>query len=120
MAKNPVTHQKGSNRKVGKRILSRWQLYLLLLLPVLWLIIFAYVPMSGLVLAFKKYNAGLGVWGSPWAGLDNFSKFFNSFKFPIVMKNTLTISLYSLAVSFPIPIIFALLLNAMLGQNIRR
>lgn len=54
MAKNPVTHQKGSNRKVGKRILSRWQLYLLLLLPVLWLIIFAYVPMSGLVLAFKK------------------------------------------------------------------
>lgn len=81
MAKNPVTHQKGSNRKVGKRILSRWQLYLLLLLPVLRLIIFAYVPMSGLVLAFKKYNAGLGVWGSPWAGLDNFSKFFNSFKF---------------------------------------
>lgn len=65
MAKNPVTHQKGSNRKVGKRILSRWQLYLLLLLPVLWLIIFAYVPMSGLVLAFKKYNAGLGVWEAP-------------------------------------------------------
>jgi len=120
MAKNPVTHQKGSNRKVGKRILSRWQLYLLLLLPVLWLIIFAYVPMSGLVLAFKKYNAGLGVWGSPWAGLDNFSKFFNSFKFPIVMKNTLTISLYSLAVSFPIPIIFALLLNAMLGQKYKK
>ena len=120
MAGNRKDSPVAGKRDLKRQILARWQLYLLLLLPVLWLIIFAYVPMSGLVLAFKKYNAGLGVWGSPWAGLDNFSKFFNSFKFPIVMKNTLTISLYSLAVSFPIPIIFALLLNAMLGQKYKK
>lgn len=103
-----------------KRIMSRWQLYLLLLLPVIWVIIFAYAPMSGLILSVKKYDSSLGIWGSPFVGLANFKKFFNSFKFPIIMKNTLTISLYSLIVSFPIPIIFALLLNTMLGHKYKK
>lgn len=120
MAKNPVADRKENKKKLGKRIASRWQLYLLLILPLVWLITFAYVPMGGLVLAFKKYNAGLGIWGSPWVGFDNFLKFFRSVKFSIVIKNTLTISLYSLVVSFPIPIIFALLLNAMLGKKYKK
>lgn len=120
MAKNPVDDRKTNKKKLGKQIASRWQLYLLLLLPLAWLIVFAYVPMGGLVLAFKKYNAGLGIWGSPWVGFDNFRKFFNSVKFSIVIKNTLTVSLYSLVVSFPIPIIFALLLNAMLGRKYKK
>ncbi|MCD7818182.1 MAG: ABC transporter permease subunit [Lachnospiraceae bacterium] len=98
---------------------ARWQLYLLLILPVAYIIIFAYVPMSGLVLAFKKYNVGLGIWGSPWVGLDNFKKFFNSLKFSVVMKNTLTLSLYSLA-TFPIAIIFALFLNALPSAKYRK
>ena len=76
--------------------------------------------MGGLVIAFKKYNVRQGIWGSAWVGLDNFVKFFTSYKFPIIMKNTLMISLYSLAVSFPIPIIFALLLNAMLGKRYKK
>lgn len=116
MKKNQTTGTKNKTKRLGKQIVSRWQLYLLLLLPLAWLITFAYVPMSGLVLAFKKYNVGLGVWGSPWVGFDNFIKFFQSYKFSIVIKNTLTLSLYSLFVSFPIPIIFALLLNAMRGK----
>lgn len=116
MGKNQTVDRKYKTKRLGKRIVSRWQLYLLLLLPLAWLITFAYVPMSGLVLAFKKYNVGAGVWGSPWVGFANFIKFFESYKFPIVMKNTLTLSLYSLFVSFPIPIIFALLLNAMRGK----
>lgn len=116
MGKNQTVDRKYKAKRLGKRIVSRWQLYLLLLLPLAWLITFAYVPMSGLVLAFKKYNVGAGVWGSPWVGFANFIKFFESYKFPIVMKNTLTLSLYSLFVSFPIPIIFALLLNAMRGK----
>lgn len=119
MAKKAKVQQK-SKRTLGSRIAARWQLYLLLLLPLAWLITFCYAPMTGLVLAFKKYNAGLGIWGSPWVGLANFQKFFNSFKFPVIMRNTLTISLYSLCVSFPIPIIFALLLNAMLGQRYKK
>ena len=96
---------------------DRWQIYLMLLLPVVYLVIFYYVPMGGLVLAFKDYNLRDGIWGSPWVGLKNFEKFFTSFKFPIVMKNTITLSLYSLIASFPLPIIFALLLNAMRGTR---
>ena len=89
------------------------------LLPLAWLIIFAYVPMGGLVIAFKKYNVRQGIWGSEWVGLKNFEKFFKSVKFPVVMRNTLTISLYSLVVTFPIPIIFALL-NAMPGRRYKK
>ncbi|MCR5559751.1 MAG: ABC transporter permease subunit [Schwartzia sp.] len=110
----------GNNKKLSKRIVARWQLYLLLVLPILYLIVFSYVPMGGLVLAFKKYNAAKGIWGSQWVGLDNFRKFFSSYKSITVIKNTLTISLYSLVISFPIPIIFALLLNAMICDKYRK
>jgi ABC-type polysaccharide transport system permease subunit len=120
MAKTTEVRRQVNQKSLKKRILSRWQLYLLLILPLAYLITFAYVPMGGLVLAFKKYNSGLGIWGSPWVGLDNFKKFFTSYKCSIVIKNTLTISLYSLVVTFPMPIIFALLLNAMLGQKYKK
>lgn len=91
---------------------SGWQVYALLLLPVIYLIVFCYIPMGGLVLAFKKYDLSKGILGSPWVGFDNFLKFFQSYKFTIVLKNTLTLAVYSLLVGFPIPILFALLLNA--------
>lgn len=120
MAKSATVKPMGNKKSLGRRILARWQLYLLLIIPLAWLIVFCYVPMGGLVLAFKKYNVGLGIWGSPWAGFDNFRKFFTSFKFSIVMKNTLTISLYSLIVTFPIPILFAMLLNAMPGRKYKK
>ncbi|MCR5102771.1 MAG: ABC transporter permease subunit [Butyrivibrio sp.] len=117
---NSKSEIKTNKKRLIDKIAARWQLYLLLLLPLVWLIIFAYVPMGGLVLAFKQYNIRAGIWGSPWVGFDNFVKFFASIKFPIVMKNTLGISLYSLAISFPIPIIFALLLNAMPGKKYKK
>lgn len=103
-------------RSLKTRIFQRWQLYLLLLLPVAYILIFAYGPMAGLIIAFKKYNVRLGIFDSPWVGFDNFRKFFSSYKFPIIMKNTIVISLYSLVVTFPIPILFALLLNCMNGR----
>lgn len=108
-----------SKRKVFRRILARWQLYLFLLVPLIWLLVFQYVPMSGLALAFKKYMPRLGIWGSPWVGMANFTKFFRSIKFTQVLSNTLTLSLYSLVV-FPIPILFALMLNAMLGRRYKK
>ncbi len=114
---NPHT---GGGASLGKRVLERWQLYLLLLLPLTWLVLFCYVPMSGLVLAFKKYNAGLGIWGSPWVGITNFQNFFSSYKSSMVIRNTLTISLYSLLVGFPIPILFALLLNVLPGKKYKK
>ena len=100
-----------------KKILARWQLYLLLLLPLLYIIIFAYVPMGGLIIAFKQYDFRKGILGSPWVGLKHFKDFFKSYKFFMVLKNTLTLSLYSLAISFPLPILFALLLNSMRSQK---
>lgn len=120
MARNPIAPMAAGRGRLGKRITDRWQLYLLLILPLTWLVLFCYVPMSGLVLAFKKYNAGLGIWGSPWVGLQNFEKFFTSYKSGMVIRNTLTISLYSLLVSFPIPIIFALMLNVLPGKKYKK
>ena len=120
MAMKSVAAPTSGKAKLGRRILARWQLYLLLIVPVAWLITFAYVPMSGLVLAFKTYRANLGIWGSPWVGMKNFNAFFSSYKFGMVLKNTLTISLYSLFVTFPIPILFALLLNVMPGRRYKK
>ncbi len=95
------------------QILSKWQLYLFLLLPLVYILLFAYVPMAGLQIAFKKFSPGLGIWGSPWVGFDNFTKFFASYQFQRVILNTVSISFYSLAAGFPIPIILALMLNSM-------
>lgn len=95
-----------------KRLFARWQLYLLLAIPLVYIIIFAYVPMVGLITAFQDYNFTKGIFNSPWVGFENFRQFFNSYKFTLVLKNTLTISFYTLLASFPIPIIFALVLNA--------
>ncbi len=95
-------------------------MYLLLLLPVLYILIFAYVPMGGLVLAFKDYDMTKGIWGSDWVGLANFQEFFSSYKFKQVLVNTLTVSLYSLVVTFPIPILFALILNAFPGKRFKK
>ena len=100
-------------KKLKKRILARWQLYLWLLVPVIYFLLFKYYPMFGIQLAFKKYNAGLGIWKSEWIGLDNFLRFFKSYYFERTITNTIRISLYSLLVGFPLPIIFALMLNTM-------
>lgn len=76
--------------------------------------------MGGIVLAFKKYNMRLGILGSPWVGFDNFMRFFQSYNFEVIMKNTVSITVYSLLVGFPIPIIFALLLNSLPGKKFKK
>ena len=103
-----------------KNIRARWQIYLLLLVPIAYIIIFAYIPMAGLVIAFKRYNFSLGIFGSPWVGMANFQRFFESYKFVQVLTNTVTLSFYSLLINFPIPIIFALLLNAMPARKYQK
>lgn len=109
------------NRKkpLWKRVCEHWQLYLLVIVPVIFLIIFYYVPMGGITIAFKKYRAGMTIAEAPWVGWANFEKFFKAYKFKTILKNTLAISFYSLA-TFPIPIIFALMLNAMLGKRYKK
>ncbi len=88
-----------------------WQLYLLLALPLAWLVIFQYYPMYGAQIAFRDFLPGDKIWDADWVGFENFRRFFQSVMFSRLMVNTLSLSLYSLAVGFPIPILFALSLN---------
>jgi len=95
-----------------KRIWNRDKyLYLLCLPAILYLIIFDYIPMYGVQIAFRNYKAKDGIWGSEWVGLKYFIMFVNSPRFWVMLKNTLIISFYSLVAGFPIPIFLALLLN---------
>ena len=86
-------------------------LYLLIIPVVVYLIIFNYVPMAGIVLGFERFTPKNGVYMSEWVGLKHFTTFFSSVFFVRVLKNTLILSLYSVIFGFPAPIIFALLLN---------
>ena len=97
-----------------------WQLYVFLLLPVAYILIFAYVPMAGIQLAFKKFDYLGGIWGSPWIGIDHFIKFFNSYNFERVILNTLRLSLYSIVANFPFPIVFALVLNTVTQMRFKK
>lgn len=105
-----------------KRISRNWGLYLLLLPALVLLILFAYKPMYGVVIAFKNYKNSLGILGSPWADplFKNFQRFFNSYQCGATIRNTLRLSLYSLAVGFPIPIILALMINQITAMRFRR
>lgn len=94
-----------------KKILNDYQLYLFVLPSVLYFLIFHYIPIYGIQLAFKDFVATEGIWGSPWVGFKHFKLFFSSYYFWEIIGNTVGISLYSLVAGFPIPIIFALMLN---------
>lgn len=95
-----------------RRIVARnWRLYILLLPALIWLIVFCYSPMYGVTLAFKDFSIRKGILNSPWAGLKYFRQFFSTSIASQVIKNTLILSLQSLVFVFPIPILFALLLN---------
>jgi putative aldouronate transport system permease protein len=100
--------QQQNSRKPFKRIRRHWQLYVLLLLPLIYLAIFHYSPMYGAQIAFRNYNPVKGFLASPWVGLDHFERFFNTYDFVRTLRNTLLLSVYSLAAGFPFPIILAL------------
>lgn len=94
-----------------RRIRNCWQLYLMLLLPVVYFLIFHYWPMYGLQIAFRKYNVAQGITGSPWVGFSHFECFVESYMFWTVIRNTIVLHSYELLVGFPLPIILALALN---------
>ncbi|NGP45294.1 sugar ABC transporter permease [Bacillaceae bacterium SIJ1] len=88
-----------------------WQLYVFVFPAFLYFFIFHYVPMYGVQIAFKDFIPALGIWGSEWVGFEHFTRFFQSYYFWDLLKNTLGISFYELIVGFPLPIILALALN---------
>lgn len=111
------------HRKSGgmrSRILKHWQLYVFLLVPVTYVLIFKYLPMNGLVIAFKDYKVRSGIWGSEWIGLEYFTKFFQSYQFVRVLVNTLLLSIYSILAGFPVPILFALMINSVNGGAVKK
>ncbi len=99
--------------KIFKNLKKHYQLYLLLLPSAILLFCFAYLPMVGIVIAFQKYSPALGILKSPFVGLDNFMQYFRSYQFGVTIKNTLVLSLYSILIGFPLPILLALMCNQM-------
>lgn len=93
-----------------KSVKKDWQLYLFLLPTIIFFIIFHYIPMYGVQIAFKDFYATMGIFDSPWVGFDHFERFFESYYFWRLLKNTILLNLYQLLL-FPLPIIFALMLN---------
>lgn len=118
-----VKQQKGGKKSVKEILMwelkHNWELYLLVAIPMAYIIIFKYVPMWGVQIAFRNYKPGLGITGSEWVGLEHFRRFLSNYKFTEILWNTIAISLYSLC-TFPIPILFALLLNYVKNQRFKK
>ena len=118
--KNQPNAKKSMGKRISVEVKRHWQLYLMLVLPVAYLIIFAYLPMGGAVIAFKDYSIRGGIWGSEWVGLKHFKNFFTTPDFKNLMTNPLALSLYSLIISFPMPILLALAINEMRGRHYKK
>nr|WP_308861750.1 ABC transporter permease subunit [Paenibacillus radicis (ex Xue et al. 2023)] len=103
-----------------KKMRKVWRLYVLIALPVLYIIIFKYIPMYGAQIAFKNFIVTKGIWGSEWVGFKHFIRFFDSYEFWRLMSNTIVLSVYSLFASFPFPIILALSLNYVKNQFFKK
>ena len=97
-----------------------YQLYLFLLPTLLYFAIFHYGPMYGIQIAFRDYLGALGIWGSPWVGLEHFQRFFNSAYFVNLLSNTILLSFFGLIFDFPVPILFALMLNQIGNKRYRK
>lgn len=113
--------RKRKNRRYWINYFSRnWMLYLMLVLPMAFFIIFRYVPMTNIVIAFKDYNMFKGVWESDWVGLKWFEKAFTDRDFYNALRNTLTLNLLDLLAGFPAPILLAILLNELAFKRYKR
>ena len=118
IAANPAVMQGGKSLK--RRIIDNWQLYVMLLVPVVLTVIYKYIPMYGIQIAFRDYKASRGMFGSEWVGLEWFERFFTAPTCGRMIKNTVLLSFFSLLWSFPIPIVLALMLNQLRFQRFKR
>ena len=107
-------------KTLGQRILENWQLYLLLIIPIVITIIYKYIPMYGIQIAFRDYKANRGFFGSKWVGWYWFERFFTAPTFQRMIVNTVKLSLFSLLWSFPVPIILSLAINQLRFKKYKR
>lgn len=91
----------------------------MLFIPIIYFIVFHYLPLGGIVVAFKQYNIFQGIWDSPWVGLAHFKEVFASGEFRTALKNTIVLNLGELFITFPFPIVLAVLLNEMSNQRMK-
>jgi putative aldouronate transport system permease protein len=117
MAISKISGKPGSIKDL---LVKNWDLYLMMLFPLVWYIVFCYAPMYGIQIAFRDYFPSRGFLGSAFVGFKHFRRFFNSFYFVRILRNTLGINFYSLLVGFPIPIIFALFLNELKSRSYKK
>ena len=107
-------------KSLGQRLRDNWQMYLLLLIPVVLTLVYKYIPMYGIQIAFRDYMPAKGFSGSDWVGLKWFERFFSAPTCSRMIKNTILISFYSLIWSFPVPIILSLIINQLRFQRYKR
>lgn len=105
---------------ISNHLRNEWQLYLLLLPTIIWLLVFLYKPMHGLQIGFKDYSIFKGVAGSPWVGFEHFETLFGNDQFLRALRNTVYISMLSLIFGFPVPIILGLMFNEVLHQFFKK
>ncbi|MBE6023393.1 MAG: sugar ABC transporter permease [Cellulosilyticum sp.] len=103
-----------------KHVKKEWMIYSFLLIPILYFVIFKYIPMFGNIIAFRKYTGGSNIFGEKWVGLRYFRQFFSDASFWRAFKNTLTLSVSYLAIRFPTTLIFALLLNEIMNTRAKK
>jgi putative aldouronate transport system permease protein len=114
------TARTGSGRNTWEHIRRNWGLYLLMVPAMAIFICFTYMPMYGVIIAFKDFRPAQGIWGSRWVGLKYFERYFDSYMFTNTIINTLVISLYTLVVTFPLPILLALMCNQMYAKRFKK
>ena len=110
----------GKLDRIVHHLKREWQLYLMLIPTIIWLLLFLYKPMYGLQIAFKDYSLFRGVAASPWIGFEHFETLFGNDQFIRALRNTLIISFYNLLFGFPMPIILALMFNEVLNQTFKK
>lgn len=111
---------KTQRSKKYKNVAKNYELYIFLLPAIVLTFCFMYIPMYGVQIAFKDFAPATGIFGSPWVGFKHFERFFNSYKSTSLILNTLILSVYSMVITFPVPIILALLLNQMKYQRFKK
>ncbi|MBF1006671.1 ABC transporter permease [Catonella massiliensis] len=115
MAKNSATISKSNKIKS-----ANWQFWVIIAVPIIYAIIFAYIPMAGIVLAFQDFSIRKGIFGSEWVGLRYFKQFLTSTSSVLVIKNTLILGIYSFLASFPVPILLAIGINEMRAKRYKK
>lgn len=121
MRKQKQTQIQGQKKKsIRTRLKNSWQIYVLVFPAILYFLLFDYLPMYGVQIAFRDYKAVKGIWGSTWVGLKHFKNFFNAYYFGRLFYNTIILNIYSLLWSFPIPIIIAIMLNYVRRDKLKR